>query len=207
MFFLSPLWRGSEGPLSDLRCRCCSFRKINSWSLSQLCRAPLCCAALGWAKEFTAERLLLAGAAAAGRLSVSKHSLRCVATLRCVIGCLPDAPPAPRRCGNDTLSERSSAVNSRLLAAVRLRSTCTDIYGRHDNEMEGVEGWMTLSHGENLHLRSHSSILLNSDRQRFKLISFFFLTHCKTNRLTLRKNKREESKTQKKTRRKQLLAR
>lgn len=71
---------------------------------------------------------------------------------------------------------------------------------------------MRLSHCENLPLRSHSSILLNSDRQRFKLISFFFLTHCKTNRLTLRKNKREESrgskkseKPQKKTRRKQLL--
>lgn len=72
---------------------------------------------------------------------------------------------------------------------------------------------MRLSHGENLPLRSRSSILLNSDRQRFKLISFFFLTHhCKTNRLTLRKNKREESrgskkseKPQKKTRRKQLL--
>lgn len=71
---------------------------------------------------------------------------------------------------------------------------------------------MRLSHGENLPLRSRSSILLNSDRQRFKLISFFSLTHCKTNRLTLRKNKREESrgaikseKPQKKTRRKQLL--
>lgn len=105
-------------------------------SFSRLCRARLCSAALGWAKEFTAERLLLAGDAAAGRLSVSKHSLRCVATLRCVIGCLPDAPPAPCRCGNDTLSERSSAVISRLHAAVRLWSTCTDIYGRHDNERE-----------------------------------------------------------------------
>lgn len=139
--------------------------KKKSWSLSRLCRARLCFAALGWAKEFTAERLPLVGDAAAGRLNVSKHSLRCVATLRCVIGCLPDAPLAPRCYGNDTLTERSSGVISRLHSVVGLRNTCTDIYGWHDDERRG---WGV----DEAQRRSCLSILLNYDRQRFFTLTF-----------------------------------
>lgn len=49
--------------------------------------------ALGWAKECTVQLFPLAPTVVASCLSVSKHSSGCVATLRCVIGCLPVAPP------------------------------------------------------------------------------------------------------------------
>lgn len=51
--------------------------------------------ALGWAKECTVQLFPLAPTVVASCLSVSKHSSGCVATLRCVIGCLPDTPPGP----------------------------------------------------------------------------------------------------------------
>lgn len=51
--------------------------------------------ALGWAKECTVQLFPLAPTVVASCLSVSKHSSGCVATLRCVIGCLPDAPLGP----------------------------------------------------------------------------------------------------------------
>lgn len=44
-------------------------------------------------KSRTVQLFPLAPTVVASCLSVSKHSSGCVATLRCVIGCLPDTPP------------------------------------------------------------------------------------------------------------------
>lgn len=64
-----------------------------SWISESLCSTPF--SALGWAKEFTVQLLPLVPTVVASCLNVSKHSSGCVATLRCVIRCLPDIPPGP----------------------------------------------------------------------------------------------------------------
>lgn len=84
------------GPMGPATAAAASSRSGISWIVQPpLPSFPLCLSALGWSKECTVQLLPSAPAVVASCLSVSKHSSGCVATLRCVIRCLADAPAGP----------------------------------------------------------------------------------------------------------------